>query len=566
MKIKRFTIENYRSITKAYQININELTVFIGKNNEGKSNVVKALATAVQMLKVFRSNNIRNNVSMRVSRDLYNWESDFPVKYQQSNNKTKKTKTNFRLDFELNEKECDDIYELIHSRINGDLSIDIKITKNNIPEFYIPKRGKNTKVLSSKSKEICTYISRKMIVKNIPAIRSESQAIEVIDELIDTEIQIAAEDEEYQTALDIINAKQQTALDNLSKRIITPLKKFLPTIKKVVLNIENDLRMRGLRRGIDVKIDDGYLTSIKNKGDGVKSLFSIAMLSEIDAPKSSVIITLDEPENHLHPSAIHFIRDVLVKMSEKHQVIISTHNPLLVNRRVINSNIIVDGGKAEPAKNIDSIRKILGVIPSDNLLNANFVLLVEGEDDKQIFTKLFNEKSIIIKKALASNVMTITPMGGATRLNYFATTLLNSMCSFVVLLDNDEAGKQAYNNAIKEGLISDKNARHLICKGLRESEIEDIINPKQYETLLQNNYGISIDCDDFNKRNAKWSDRISAVMQLNGIIPDEEKKKEIKELVSKNISGNYDDIVLSHRSDFIEKIIQLIEAELNNYV
>lgn len=41
MKIKQFTVENYRSITKAYKLPIDEkITVLLGKNNEGKIRLI----------------------------------------------------------------------------------------------------------------------------------------------------------------------------------------------------------------------------------------------------------------------------------------------------------------------------------------------------------------------------------------------------------------------------------------------------------------------------------------------------------------------------------------------
>ena len=52
MKIKSFTITNYRSIKKAYNIPLNEdMTILIGKNNEGKSNILRALSGAFYIIK-----------------------------------------------------------------------------------------------------------------------------------------------------------------------------------------------------------------------------------------------------------------------------------------------------------------------------------------------------------------------------------------------------------------------------------------------------------------------------------------------------------------------------------
>lgn len=47
MKLNFFSITNYRSITTAHKIAISGFTVLLGKNNEGKSNILKALDTAL---------------------------------------------------------------------------------------------------------------------------------------------------------------------------------------------------------------------------------------------------------------------------------------------------------------------------------------------------------------------------------------------------------------------------------------------------------------------------------------------------------------------------------------
>lgn len=50
MKLISFSITNYRSITTAHKIEISNLTVLVGKNNEGKSNILNALNTAMMTL------------------------------------------------------------------------------------------------------------------------------------------------------------------------------------------------------------------------------------------------------------------------------------------------------------------------------------------------------------------------------------------------------------------------------------------------------------------------------------------------------------------------------------
>jgi AAA15 family ATPase/GTPase len=50
MRLTYFTVSNYRSITTAYKLELKGVTVLIGKNNEGKSNLINALNLAMEKI------------------------------------------------------------------------------------------------------------------------------------------------------------------------------------------------------------------------------------------------------------------------------------------------------------------------------------------------------------------------------------------------------------------------------------------------------------------------------------------------------------------------------------
>ena len=73
----------------------------------------------------------------------------------------------------------------------------------------------------------------------------------------------------------------------------------------------------------------------------------------------------------------------------------------------------MNNGTARIAKSIAEIRSVLGVLPSDNLRNARYILVVEGEDDKISLQKILPLCSNKIKNALNTNQLIIKPLGGA---------------------------------------------------------------------------------------------------------------------------------------------------------
>lgn len=50
MELVSFSVTNYRSITTAYKLPVKQATILIGPNNEGKSNILRALVTALEVL------------------------------------------------------------------------------------------------------------------------------------------------------------------------------------------------------------------------------------------------------------------------------------------------------------------------------------------------------------------------------------------------------------------------------------------------------------------------------------------------------------------------------------
>ena len=53
MRLKEFTVRNFRSISEGHKLPIDKnFTVLLGKNNEGKSNLLRALALAIKILKI----------------------------------------------------------------------------------------------------------------------------------------------------------------------------------------------------------------------------------------------------------------------------------------------------------------------------------------------------------------------------------------------------------------------------------------------------------------------------------------------------------------------------------
>lgn len=555
MQLTSFSVTNYRSITGAHSLSLSELTVLIGKNNEGKSNLLRALDAAMALL---RTHAVREN---RLRRNLYphdyRWKRDFPIQLQ---SRKGSKDTTFRLEFSLTPPEVAEFRQEIGVALNGLLPLEVVIGQTEEPEFRVVKTGRGTKTLTQKSAQVARFVARRIHFNYIPAIRTDRETTELIREMLANELRSLEDNPEYVAALQAISTIQQPALDAIAARVEGPLKEFLPSIKSVSLEISDDERRFSLRRSVSVVVDDGTPTSIEFKGDGVKSLAALGLLKNSNRGSSggASIIAIEEPESHLHPGAIHQVNDIIRSLAGQTQVLITTHNPLFVDRSNVAANIIVSDGGAKPAKSVKAIRDTLGIKASDNLMHANFALVVEGQEDVIAMKALISKRSEKLAAALKANLLVIEPIGGAGNLSYKLSLLRNALCTTQVLLDHDKAGRDAFDRASADGLCSLADTSFTICQGCQDSEFEDTISVDLYKDRIRAEYAVNLDIPLF-RGNDKWSARIKRVFQVHGKPCTDSILSSIKYLVAQRIQEDPDHALHPNRSESIVAAIAALE-------
>lgn len=565
MDLIEFSVTNYRSITTANKIKLQDFTVLVGKNNEGKSNLLNALNVAMTVMMSYGFRPSRISISPYV----YDWERDFPVQYQ---NRTKGLESIFKLNIRLKPDELEDFHSITGIRGNEDIPVSIKIGPENKPVVEIHKKGSSS--YNRQSVMITQFISDRLHFNYIQAIRTEQMAKTTLSRLISSQMDSLNNNPDYIAAIEQIQKIQQELLDGISTQLLEPLKEFLPNISdvRITLNNTHDPRIISLRKDVarndfDVIIDDGTATNITTKGDGIKSLVTLALLKERSSNNGGVsVIAIEEPESHLHPGAIHRLVEVINKISENNQVIITTHNPLFVRRNNLSSNIIVDSNTAKSAKSIAEVRNVLGVWTSDNLTTARFVLVVEGEDDKISLSKILPFYSSIIEDALRNNRLVIKTLAGAGNLCHDINDLRNSLCQYVVLLDNDSAGQEAAEKAIKKGVLRPSEVKFTICNGCPEAEFEDCLNPKLYSDLIKTEFSVDLNCNEFKNRKKKWSDRVRDAFLSQGSIWNSEVEERVKTIIANAIPNSIADIsnvIIQAKSGFITGLVMAIENMLD---
>ena len=551
MQLVDFSVTNFRSITKAHKISLHNLTVLVGRNNEGKSNLLNGLNVAMQTM-------ILHAKQSRSHYQLYNWERDFPVQFQERKSGLESI---FRLNFHLNHEENNEFTRITGIRSNEDIPIEIKYGRDNIPKIRVPKKGSSS--FTNQSKQVTAFICEGISFNYIQAVRTENMAMDVIQQLLFEELAKLEDNTDYQTAMQTIKQLQKGVYDDISNRILAPLREFLPQLISVeIVERSNRYPMRRLYGDLDIMLDDGTPTSISYKGDGIKSLVSLAILKNMRPTGRASIIAIEEPESHLHPDAIHSLVDVINGVSENHQVVITTHNPLFVQRNAVSENVIVNEGTAKPAKSIKEIRDILGVLPEDNLINASHVLVVEGEDDKIALTKILKSLSTTLKEALNKNSFVIQSLSGASNLNYELNRLRSYVCKYFVFLDNDDAGISAGNKAIEKGLLTLADVKYTICNGSPKAEFEDCLKRDFYVEQIKQKFSVDLSLGTF-KGNKKWSDNVKDIFLSQGQQWTDTIEKKVKMIVAEAIPEENAEVVLNeHKRSSINALVNALEAML----
>ena len=136
---------------------------------------------------------------------------------------------------------------------------------------------------------------------------------------------------------------------------------------------------------------------IEKMGKGMRCMYLFSLLeayTEIEENLPSIIM-IEDPEIFLHPRLQKTAGEILYRLSRKNQVIFSTHSPNLLpnfNSREIRQVVLDEDGYSNVRERTDisAILDDLGYTAND-LMNVNFVFIVEGKQDKSRLPLLLNK-------------------------------------------------------------------------------------------------------------------------------------------------------------------------------
>lgn len=199
---------------------------------------------------------------------------------------------------------------------------------------------------------------------------------------------------------------------------------------------------------------------------------------------------------------------------------------------------------------------------SDNLQNAELILVVEGEEDRRCLAALLKEHSEPLAAAMAQQAVGIESLQGGTNLSYKLSQIREAMCLAHSLLDHDDCGLKSSQKAEQDGLLLLADVTFTICNGMKEAEIEDMFEETVYAKMLQNRYGVSTLSPKF-KGTGKWSDRLARAFKHQGKPWSDQIEAKVKAEVAELVEADPANALNVHKRSSFDALITALEAKLN---
>lgn len=509
IKLKSAEIENFRSIVgEVLSIDFDDLTVIVGPNNCGKSNILRAL-------QLFFSGHIEGAP--------YTTDIDYP----KSSNLSPKSQTKITVEIEYEpgkevsikkaleelEKESD------QSRLDKNLvRLRLSYSKNGVESWqFVGKKGVRNirKDLIHKVKD---SVIQSVIFKYIPVGRDSLESIthEISAELIKTIFSgwsgAVQKRQEINDSIAALIGKLSPELKSSSGSVTGSIRQVFSEIENLELRLPFENLEQMLPKLMPI-VSDTAETGLKSKGAGIQTsslLFLLKYLADNHPQRHNARVTfiwaVEEPESFLHPTKQKAMADMLVGFSKDVQTVITTHCAHFVPRNNFAANIyVIDKSPDAPfsttlvGSEYELARQTLGVSLLDSMTLFPLNLVVEGPSDEILLRGAM--EILGADSPLSSVDVKFFPAGNATSATYLFESIKNFSDNHTIvklIIDGDEAGRRAIEglngrarrDSIKwssnkdyfqlsidiENLLSDQVKRKLFSEKPKQVQLSEDIN------------------------------------------------------------------------------------------
>lgn len=570
MQLKKIVISNFRSI-KNIEIEIKEINgknciILVGKNEAGKSNILKAIAAVFGKYQVSIKDQRKEigdesiedkNCYVRAvfslnEDDIKKVINDFKDIYQ--NTEIIKFKENLTIEDFINCFFYEILWEIVikdNSKpekyywlidgYNKKYSFDKKIfIKPNT--FIFEENGTEQEILSvDKLKTILFNNCIKDLLNNYECIFWEYKDKYLLPSNVNIEefkanpdISIPLKNIFYLSnknniGIEIEKAlKKDNSLDNLLEKVSEKATKEFREIWRDLKDTEFVLRKDGDNINIFVKNKVKY--SCEDRSDGFKRFLAILIMlstqSRINNLNDKDIILIDEPDTCLYPTSARFLRDELLNISKNSIVIYSTHSPFMIDTQCIERHLVIEKesdisnikeySEKAPYTEDELIRRAIGTDIFETIKQQN--LLFEGYTDFKLFEKISDKKDF----QDCGKVY----LGGIKEAKTLSQMVMLANKQFVIISDSDKTSTDKKKDFIESYPdFQDNWIDYSVCVSNFET-LEDFYKIEYIDKELKK-YNINIDKSYSSKNAIEYIEYHIKTLKLNDI-DNREKKNTIK--------------------------------------
>ena len=510
MRLKDITIRNFRGI-ESLELPLDRLTVLIGENNTGKSSILvavnKLLSRGFALRKsgqfddydfYLKDNDAipqkANDISLvlHFSEDANDaWADDIVqqlAKIIQLDPETGLNHIWFRVIGHYDQTICEYITQCDFLNKSGDMLVGVKTGMSHsdllgfIPTFLLSALRNASQEFSQRGQFWRGFL------KSIEMPEDKRKSIEDMLKSINDEI--------IQTNSGLVSVIDKLGQSNRLVALDSTAPVVLEAVPTKVFDITAKIQV-GLKSQAGVKLP------LERHGEGVQSLsvimlfnaFVDTVLRETYGEFASPLLLLEEPEAHLHPSAVRSLSELL--SSSKRQMIVSTHSgdlvarlPLSSIRRCYKINGLIRIGMVDKIQfSAEELSAIEYRIKEDRgrYLFARCWLLVEGETDFHVFKNLMEEFDVG-EDDINFSILEISQVTGKGEPFMKLANMLG--IEWFLVTDGDTAGQDyeaRAKNHLRHGEVlsartkvwSEKDIEHVFWKSKFNSVIESALTSNQ---------------------------------------------------------------------------------------
>ena len=418
MKVDSIKLKNFRGYHRTVEIKFDDLTVFVGKNDSGKSTVLEALDIffndGAGCIKFDKDDINKDAISENVNEAFItvcfsdlpseiiideDHPTDLASEYMLNENgqleiikkytTTGKPKVFIRalhptnvVCKELLMKKNAELKNVAkeHSILCDDRRTNSELRKAIWEKFKNNLDCKTIEIDASKEdakkiwEKICNYLPLYSLFR---VDRENSDKDEEVQDPLKIAVKQILSDSSISNRLDEIAKEVVEKLQSVSKRTLEKLKDFGETVASSlnpIIPSSKDLKWNDVFKTVSIAGDNEI--PINKRGSGIKRLILISFFrAEVDRRmqekdrKNGIIYAIEEPETSQHTYNQKILIDALKGLSEKNnmQIILTTHSAYIVKQLEYSNLRLIfdDNGK----RNIREIKKHLLCYPSLNEVN-----------------------------------------------------------------------------------------------------------------------------------------------------------------------------------------------------